>query len=66
MNAYLWILGGKIITPVAELIENRGLPFIFATSYVAAGMPAEFGDRPALQKPFQLDALASAIDAIAG
>jgi CheY-like chemotaxis protein len=59
-------LNGEVIVPVAEAIQARGIPIIFATGYGAAGLPAEFGDRPALQKPFQLEALASAIDAITG
>jgi DNA-binding response OmpR family regulator len=59
-------LDGSLITPVAELIKARGLPIIFATGYGAWGVPEEFQDCPALQKPFQLEALASAIDAITG
>jgi CheY-like chemotaxis protein len=57
-------LGGKIITPVAELIASRGLPFIFATGYGAAGVPEELRDRPALQKPFEIQALAEALNLI--
>jgi CheY-like chemotaxis protein len=59
-------LDGKNITPVAELIKARGLPLIFATGYGAAGVPEEFRDCPALQKPFQVEALSSAIDAFLG
>jgi CheY-like chemotaxis protein len=57
-------LDGKMITPVAELIKARGLPIIFATGYGAAGVPEEFQDRPALQKPFELEALAAALNSI--
>jgi hypothetical protein len=42
---------------VAQLIEARGLPIIFATGYGAAGLPEEFKNRPALQKPFEFEAL---------
>jgi hypothetical protein len=55
---------GKIITPVAQLIEGRGLPIIFATSYGAAGVPEEFRDRLALQKPFELKPLEAALNSI--
>jgi DNA-binding response OmpR family regulator len=55
-------LDGSLITPVAELIEARGLPIIFATGYGAWGVPEEFQDCPALQKPFELNALAAAIN----
>jgi CheY-like chemotaxis protein len=57
-------LDGKIVTPVALLIEGRGLPIIFATGYGAAGLPEEFKGRPALQKPFEFEALAAAINSI--
>jgi DNA-binding response OmpR family regulator len=57
-------LNGKVITPVAQLIEGRSLPIIFATGYGAAGLPEEFKDRPALQKPFELNALAAAINLV--
>ena len=59
-------LKGKVITPVAEIVRARGLPIIFATGYGSEGVPPEFRDRPALQKPFQLETLASAIDALVG
>jgi CheY-like chemotaxis protein len=55
-------VNGKIITSVAELIKNRNLPLIFATGYDAAGVPEEFEEYPALQKPFQLEALAASIE----
>ena len=54
-------VNGKVITPVAELINARNRPFIFATGYGSSGLPPEYRDRPALQKPFQLETLAQAI-----
>ena len=55
-------VNGKVITPVAELIKARGRPFIFATGYGSSGLPEQYRDRPALQKPFQLETLAQLID----
>jgi CheY-like chemotaxis protein len=55
-------VNGKVITPVAELIRTKGRPFIFATGYGSSGLPPEYRDRPALQKPFQLETLAQMID----
>ena len=55
-------VNGKIITSVAELIKNRNLPLIFATGYGTGGVPEEFEEYPALQKPFQLQALAASIE----
>jgi DNA-binding response OmpR family regulator len=56
-------VNGKVISPVAELISARKRPFIFATGYGSSGLPEESRDRPALQKPFQLETLARMIDA---
>src|SRR4051795_1780193 len=55
-------VNGKVITPVAELIKARNRPFIFATGYGSSGLPEEYRDRPALQKPFQLETLAQMIN----
>src|SRR3954463_7140188 len=46
-------VNGKVISPVAEVIQARTRPFVFATGYAAQGLPEEFRDRPTLQKPFQ-------------
>ena len=55
-------VNGKVISPVADLIKARGRPFIFATGYGSSGLPEHYRDRPALQKPFQLDALGKTIE----
>src|SRR6202142_3063115 len=54
-------VNGKVISPVADLIKARNLPFIFATGYGSSGLPEEYRDRPALQKPFQIETLARMI-----
>jgi CheY-like chemotaxis protein len=55
-------VNGKVISPVADLLKARNRPFIFATGYGSSGLPEEYRDRPALQKPFQLETLARMID----
>jgi DNA-binding response OmpR family regulator len=55
-------VNGKLISPVAEVIEARHRPFIFATGYGTQGLPPEYRDRPALQKPFQMENLAAMIE----
>jgi CheY-like chemotaxis protein len=55
-------VNGKVISPVAELIQSRNRPFIFATGYGSSGLPEQYRDRPAIQKPFQLETLARMID----
>src|ERR1700731_3273665 len=54
-------VNGKVISPVASVLDARNRPFIFATGYGAQGLPEEYRDRPALQKPFQMETLAQII-----
>ncbi len=58
-------LNGQPITPVAEILVRRGLPFVFATGYGQRGVPEAFRGYPTLQKPFQSDALMEALQAAA-
>jgi CheY-like chemotaxis protein len=55
-------VGGDRIDPVAEIISERRLPFVFASGYGAAGMPEGFRDRPVLQKPFLIERLQQAME----
>lgn len=48
-------------TPWHAIIHSRGLPFIFASGYGAAGAPDAFRDRAVLQKPFLMERLDAAI-----
>jgi CheY-like chemotaxis protein len=59
-------LAGYRIDPVAEIIDGRGLPFIFASGYGSKGLPEKFCDRPVLQKPFLTERLGKAIEAALG
>ena len=58
-------LNGQSIAPVVEILVRRGLPFVFATGYGARGIPEAFRANPTLQKPFQAESLARALDAVA-
>jgi CheY-like chemotaxis protein len=46
-------LNGEATYVVADELQRRRVPFVFATGYGAAGVPKEHGARPILQKPFQ-------------
>jgi CheY-like chemotaxis protein len=50
-------LDGQEIYPVAEILAKRGLPFVFVTGYGERSLSEPFRDRPALQKPFQVEQL---------
>ena len=56
-------LNGQPISPVVEVLIERRLPFVFATGYGQRGVPELYRTSPTLQKPFQADALAEAIEA---
>lgn len=45
-------LGGERSFPVAHILHERGVPFMFSTGYGTSGLPAEFSGRPVLGKPF--------------
>ena len=50
-------LNGQTVVPVAEALDARGIPFVFATGYGEQALPEPYRDRPTLKKPFQLDGL---------
>ena len=53
-------LNGQPITPVVEVLIERGVPFVFATGDALRGVPRA-PLAPTLQKPFQADALERAL-----
>lgn len=59
-------LGSEKIDPVADLLAQRGCPFIFTTGYGRSGIPASHANRPVLQKPFRMDDLANVLRANLG
>ena len=50
-------LSGETTGPVADVLAERGTPFVFATGYGTHGLPEAHRDRPTLKKPFQMDGL---------
>jgi CheY-like chemotaxis protein len=54
-------LGGTVSEPIAQLLAERGVPFCFSTGYGSAVVPAEFRDRPVLQKPYTKAQLAAVL-----
>lgn len=50
-------LNGQKSFPVAQALADRGIPFLFASGYGAAGLEQGFLDRPILSKPFSLSQL---------
>jgi DNA-binding response OmpR family regulator len=50
-------LKGESILPVAQIIEARRVPILFASGYRVTGLPEPFHDRPILRKPFAVERL---------
>ena len=59
-------LNGRSVTPVAEALKARGVPFVFATGYGdAGGAPSGF-DAPIIRKPYDVTQVAAAVAAVLG
>lgn len=57
-------VGGAVVFPVADVLRQRGVPFIFATGYGAKALPHRFLGTLTLPKPFTYAALAGALRTI--
>lgn len=55
-------LNGSPAFPVAELLADKRIPFIFSTGYGASGVPQAFAAVPVLAKPFKEGDVARAIE----
>ncbi|WP_189455216.1 response regulator [Cognatilysobacter bugurensis] len=47
-------LAGETIYPVADALQARGVPFLFATANERAQLPERFADVPLCHKPFDV------------
>ncbi len=54
-------LGEELSWPLADLLEERGVPFVLATGYSSTDVPDRFKDRPLLSKPMHRGALEEAL-----
>ncbi len=54
-------VAGEVSFPVAILLQQRGVPVIFASGYDAQVLPEEFRRHGLLQKPFRTAALQRSI-----
>ena len=56
-------LNGRSVIPVAEALQARGVPFVFATGYGEVGGPGDF-DAPVIRKPYDVTQVAAAVAAL--
>ncbi|RAI57215.1 response regulator [Roseicella frigidaeris] len=54
-------LAGETSTPVADVLAQRGVPFVVATGYGAEGLPPSHAHVPVLAKPYDPDDLTAAL-----
>ena len=58
-------LAGSLIFGVADMLRERGIPYILLTGYGLESIPAEYRDAPTLQKPIEPEQLRKSIDSLA-
>ncbi|HWA89843.1 MAG TPA: response regulator [Rhizomicrobium sp.] len=59
-------LAGEFVYPVASLLSNRNVPFVFVTGYGDESLDARFDGSPILQKPITRDSLESHLSRMFG
>ena len=56
-------LNGEECYPIVEILQQRGIPFVFSTGYGSGTVRPEFDAVPKLIKPYEQDLLVTAIRA---
>ncbi|WP_353205384.1 response regulator [Sphingomonas sp.] len=56
--------GGEKSFPIADALAASGIPFLFATGGSHDTVSEAYRDRPTLPKPFTMDGVAKALDAL--
>lgn len=54
-------LQGVMVFPVADRLEERGVPYLFTTGYDASTIPARFKHVPLVEKPTNMPKLCRSI-----
>ena len=54
--------GGERSYPVADALQEKGIPFLFLTGYGRSGIDPRFADVPVLQKPLDVQMLARVME----
>ena len=57
-------LRGEKSWPVADILAESGIPFIFATGGIADDLPQHHADRPTLAKPYTIGAVERALNKV--
>lgn len=57
-------LQGQSVEEIAQMLVEAGTPFAFVTGYGRENLPAAFGDRPLIGKPFTREALIACVSGL--
>jgi CheY-like chemotaxis protein len=57
-------LGDERVWPVAEVLADRAIPFVFSSGYGIRDVPQRFVPYPILTKPVSRDALCSFLESV--
>ena len=58
-------LHGEPVFPVAQLLAERNIPFVFTTGYGAAGLPTAWAGHPVFCKPYNMQELTETLAKLA-
>ena len=56
--------GGETSDPIADALAAAGIPFLFASGGSGDGVEGPHSNRPVLAKPFTMEAVAKALEAL--
>jgi len=57
-------LNGDRVYPVAEILSQRNVPYLFITGYSGHDLPAQFTAPPRINKPFKREELLDALSSL--
>ena len=57
-------LGGERVYPVAKILAERHVPFVFVTGYSGEALPREYAEEPRIAKPFRAAQLLGALSSL--
>ena len=55
---------GERVFPLCDLLAAKGVPFVLTSGYADWQMPEKWQDRPRLQKPYAIDQVEEALNAL--
>jgi CheY-like chemotaxis protein len=55
---------GERVFPLCDLLVAKGVPFVLTSGYADWQMPEKWQDRPRLQKPYTIDQVEEALNAL--